>query len=332
MYAVAVSTKSNTFYTTGNDGRIFKGDYIAQSISSDLISYNPFPNRVLALSKDEKYLVNGSDSTFMQIINLAEGDQNGRKVEGHTGLVHDIKFLPDDSGFISSSSDKTLRLTNQVTGESRVLLTLPFDLKAIDINPDGTMLAGASASGQLVMVDLKRNTYVILQNEAPNRILSVAFHPTRRLLGYGTEVLNERGIPVGGTVKIIDLIVTKPLKELTGHMAGVADIQFSPDGLLLASAGLDRKLQMWVVDHEEDLPIVMANNTGNIWDLSFTKDSNYLIASCNAGEIRVWPTDPKLLAEQICPKLKRNLTADEWEKYVGNGITYEITCKSLSDQ
>jgi WD40 repeat protein len=329
MYALTVSAKTSSFYTTGNDGRIFKGDYIAQTISPDIINYNSFPNRVLALSKDEKYLVNGSDSTFLQIFNLAEGDQKGRKVEGHTGLVHDIKFLPDDSGFISSSSDRTLRLTNQVTGESRVLLTLPFDLKAIDINPEGSMLAGASVSGQLVMVDLKKNTYVVLQNEAPNRILSVAFHPTRHLLAYGTEVLDEKGIPVRGTVKILDLIITKPPKELSGHMAGVSDIEFSPDGLLLASAGLDRKLQMWVVDHEEDLPIVMANNTGNIWDLSFTKDSNFLIASCNAGEIRVWPTDPKMLAEQICPKLTRNMTPDEWEKYVGNGITYETTCKSL---
>jgi WD40 repeat protein len=202
-------------------------------------------------------------------------------------------------------------------------------LNAIDINPEGTLLAGASVSGQLVMVDLRDNTYKVLQNEAPNRILCIAFHPKRALLAYGTEVLNEKGIPVKGTVKILDLIVTKPCLELTGHKAGVSDIQFSPDGLLLASAGLDRKLQMWVVDKEEDLPVVMDNNNGNIWDLSFTADSNYLLASCNAGEIRVWPTDPKMLAEQICPKLVRNMTADEWEKYVGYGVSYEATCKSL---
>src|SRR5260221_502624 len=329
MYALAVSSKSNAFYTTGNDGRIFKGDYITQTISPDFIGYNSFPNRVLALSKDEKYLVNGSDSTFIQIFNLATGDHKGVRVEGHTGFVHDIKFLPDDSGFISAASDRTLRLTNPATGQSQVLLTLPFDLKAIDINRDGTKLAGASVAGQLVMVDLKSNTYSILLNEAPNRILSVAFHPFRPLLAYGTEVVNEKGIPFKGTVKILDLIVTRPAKELSGHKAGISDLQFSPDGLLLASAGLDRKLQMWVVDQEAELPVVMDNNNGNIWDIRFSPDSNYLIASCNAGEIRVWPTDPKMLAEQVCPKLARNMTPDEWEKYVGYGVTYETTCKNL---
>jgi hypothetical protein len=36
-----------------------------------------------------------------------------------------------------------------------------------------------------------------------------------------------------------------------------------------------------------------------------------------------------MLAEQVCPKLARNMTSDEWEKYVGYGVTYETTCKSL---
>ncbi len=328
MYALTVSAKSNSFYATGNDGRIFKGDYVTQTISPDVINFNSFPNRVLALSKDEKYLVNGSDSTFIQIFDLTNGNK-AVKVEGHTGPVHDIKFMPDNSGFISSSSDRTLRFTDQVLGKSRLLVTLPFDLKSIDINPQGTKLAGASVSGQLVMVDLKDNSYTVLQNEAPNRILSVAFHPSRPLLVYGTEVL-ENGLPVKGVVKVFNLALNKTVKELSGHKAGVSDLEFSPDGKLLASSGLDRKLQMWVVDREEDLPITMDNNNGNIWDLSFTPDSNYLIASCNAGEIRVWPTDTRMLAEQVCPKLTRNMTPDEWGKYVRNGITYESTCNSLS--
>lgn len=329
MYSLAVSSRSNTFYTTGNDGRIFKADYIAQTVSPDLVGFNAFPNRVLALSKDEKYLVNGGDSTFIQVFDLSSNSQKPITVQGHQGLIQDIKFLPDNSGFISSAADRTLRLTD-LSGKSQKIVSLPFDVKSFDINPDGTLLAGASVSGELVLVNLKDYTYSVIRNEAPNRILSVAFHPTRTLLAYGMEVLDEKGIPNKGTVTLLDYSTSKLIKQpLTGHKAGVSDIEFSPDGLLLASAGLDRKMQMWVVDHEEDLPVVMNNNDGNIWDLSFTKDSNYLIAACNAGEIRVWPTDPKMLAEQVCPKLTRNMTADEWEKYVGYGVTYETTCKSL---
>jgi len=60
----------------------------------------------------------------------------------------------------------------------------------------------------------------------------------------------------------------------------------------------------------DDLPVEMDNNNGYAWDLAFSKESNYLIVSCNDGEVRIWPTDPKILADQICPKLGRNMTEE----------------------
>jgi hypothetical protein len=327
MYALAVSANSATFYTTGNDGRIFQGNYLNQKVDKLLFENKGYPNRVLALSKDEKYLVNGSDSSFMEVFNLSQPSKPQR-ILGHKSFVNDIKFLPDNSGFISSSADKTLRITNHINGQSKVIITLPFDLKSIDISPDGRQLAGVSTAGNLIIVNLRDNTYKELINEAPNRILSVVFHPNRSMLAYGVEVINDQQKVVRGVVKLMDLEARK-VKELSGHKSGITDLEFSPDGLLLASAGLDRKLQMWVVDHENDLPILMDNNNGYVWDIAFTKGSDFLIASCSDGEIRYWPTDPRMLAEQVCPKLKRNMTPEEWEIYVGNNIGYESTCQSL---
>lgn len=342
MYALAVSTKSSSFYTTGNDGRIFKGDYLTQKVDAASIYENKgFPNRVLALSKDEKYLVNASDSSYIEIINLSAPSKPLR-VDGHTRFVNDIKFMPDNSGFITASADKTLRFTNQESGQSKKILTLPYDLKSIDISPDGKQLAGVSYGGKLVTIDLANYSYKEIWSDEStiklsdstksvkisNRILSVAWHPSRPLLAFGVEAINDKGKVLRGVVKLFDL-QTKRIKELTGHRSGIADLDFSPDGLLLASSGLDSKLQMWVVDHEEDLPIVMDNNNGSVWDVVFTKDSNYLIASCNNGEVRIWPTDPRSLAELVCPKMQRNMTKDEWDSYVGKDIGYESTCRSL---
>lgn len=325
MYALAISKKSNTFFTTGNDGRIFQGDYVQQS-AAELVASNPYPNRVLALSIDEQYLVNGSDSSFIQIFKI--GNSRPQLVEAHRGFVNDIKFLPDNSGFVSVASDKTVRFTNHLTGQTRLISTLPFDLKSIDISANGKTLIGSSLSGQVIQMDLSSGTYKTIVDETPSRILSVAYHPSRNLIAYGVEVVDESKRVLRGTVKLLDLD-TKRLKELSGHKSGISDLEFSPDGLLLASAGLDKKLQMWVVDKEEDLPILMDNNNGNIWDIVFAKDSNFLLASCNAGEIRVWPTDTKYLAEQVCPNLKRNLTPEEWTTYVSKNLIYETTCKSL---
>ena len=322
-FALTVSQSSTNFFTTGNDGRIFQGDYMALKMTDKVLSEKKFPNRVLALSKDEKYLVNASDSSYVEVYNL-NSHREPLIIRGHQQKVTDIKFLPNNSGFVSSSMDKTLRLNNPTTGESKLIATLPYEIKSIDISTDGKWLAAASTSGKLVLMNLSDYTYKELKDEAPNRILSVAFHPSSSLIAYGVDVVAAKK----GTVKLFDIKTMKVTKELTGHKAGVSDVEFSPDGLLLASAGLDRKLQMWVVDHIDDLPIVLDNNNGYVWNLAFSKSSDYLLATFNDGEVRVWPTDPKVLADKICPKLNRNMTQEEWDIYVGNEVPYEQTCKT----
>lgn len=333
MYGLAVSKKGSTFFTTGNDGRIFKGDYLSLK-ADEMIHLNPYPNKVLALSIDERYLVNGSDSAAIQVFDLNTPGAKPREIRGHRGFVTDIKFLPDNSGFVSVGQDQTLRLSNPSTGSSQVITRLPYPIKSIDISNDGKRLAAVAATGQLILVDMTTQKFDLIRDESLNhvRVLSVAFHPSRTLLAYGTEFeeTSYSGKPTTrGSVKIMDYLTMETVKELRGHNAGVSDVEYSPDGGLLASASYDRSLHMWVVGKEEDLPIVMDNNNGNIWSLAFAEGSDYLIASCNDGEIRVWPTDPRMLAERICPKLKRNMTQEEWDVYVAHNIGYESTCQSL---
>jgi WD40 repeat protein len=188
------------------------------------------------------------------------------------------------------------------------------------------MLAGGTWSGDLVLIDMQSKKAEVVYKDSAAQILSVRFSPDGKKLAYGTyEVKEKRGL-----VKMFDMAKrTKDDRQLTGHKAGVYDIEFSPDGKLLASAGSDKRLQMWVLDFPEDLPIVMDNNNGFIWDIAFAKGSDYLIAACHESEIRVWPTNPDLLAKQVCPKLLRNMTLEEWSRYVGGEIPFENTCTSL---
>ncbi len=329
MFALAVSQKSEKFYTTGNDGRIVEGNYVTLQSNPYFYENKGLANRALALSADEKYLINGNDSSELQIFNTQALTSAPKVIKGHKGSITDVKFLPNSSDFISVSSDRTIRF-NQVTGQSRKVLTLPYELKSIDISSDGNWIAAASTSGKLVLINAKDYTYKEIASEISSRILSVAFNPAQsQMLAYGMEVIDDKKLVVKGLVKLLDLS-TQKTKELSGHKAGVTDVEFSPDGKLLASAGLDKKLQMWVVDHEEeDLPVVMDNNNGNVWKLAFANGSNYLLASCNEGQVRVYPTDAKVLAEKVCPNLSRNMTKEEWRVYVGSDIDYESTCRSL---
>jgi WD40 repeat protein len=320
LKSLVVSSKKNGFYASGADGRIFIGDYI-QVANSPTNYYTPYPSKVIAVNKDESYLINGSDSSFVQIYNLNTTDRKPVVVKGLKGATNDIEVMPDNTGFILASGGKVLSFIDPKAGTSREIKAFPFEIKTISISPDASIMACGTWSGQVLIVNMQDYSYSILFDDPSNRILSVKFSPDGRTLAYGTDDLtNKRGL-----VRLYNF-KTKETRQFTGHRAGVYDVEFSPDGKLLASAGSDKRLQMWVLENPEDLPVVMENNNGFIWDISFAKGSDYLLASCSESEIRVWPTDPSLLAQRICPKLNRNMTPDEWKKYVGSQIEFETTC------
>lgn len=324
MRSLVVSDKNEEFFTAGADGRIYKGNYTA--LTNEATNYtNPYPSKTIAVSKDETFLVNGSDSSFVQVYNLKTGNKP-TVIRGLNGGSNDIESLPDNSGFIVSSSGKAVAKIITHTSEVVTVANLPYELKCITISPDGQWLAGGTWSGQIVLLNLNNGNSSVLITENSARILSVRFSPHGNFLAYGVDDLsNKRGL-----VKLYNMS-SKEIRQFSGHKAGVNDVEFSPDEKLLASAGLDKRLQLYVLDNPDDLPVVMSNNTGFIWDIEFAKGSDYLIAACSESEVRVWPTDPSLLAEQICPKLKRNMTMDEWKKYVGETkeIPYENTCLRL---
>ncbi|HEU5290982.1 MAG TPA: hypothetical protein VFU05_10090 [Cyclobacteriaceae bacterium] len=325
MNSVAVSSKTAQFYAAAADGRIFSGNY--ESLKGQTTGFeNPYPNRIVALSHDENYLVNGTDSAAVQIFDLRNSSTKPVIVNGLVGASNDIEFLPDNSGFVVSKSDKSISIVNHLTGKASTLVNLPYELKAISVSPDGKLLAGGTWSGELVLIDLQSKKPEVVYKDSAAQILSVRFSPDGKKLAFGTYEIKEKR----GLVKMFDMAKrTKDERQLTGHKAGVYDIEFSPDGKLLASAGSDKRLQMWVLDFPEDLPIVMDNNNGFIWDIAFAKGSDYLIAACHESEIRIWPTDPNLLATQVCPKLSRNMTLEEWSRYVGKDIEFENTCTNL---
>ncbi len=328
MKSIVVAQTKGRYYTTGNDGRIYSGVIsAAEPPPPTEFARNDFPNRVLRLSLDEARLVNASDSSYLQVFNVDNPRERPLEIRGHRGYINDIAFLPDNSGFISSGRDRSLRFNDHVTGRSRQLMTLPSELKSIALSPDGTRLVGGTWEGLLYEVDLRSNTSKVILEDSI-RINAIRFHPDGNRVILGAEERFDNR----GHIIIYDLANHRIIKELGGFWSGVQAVDISHDGQLLVGAGLDQRLLMWVLDHPDDLPIQMDIESGFVWDVTFAQNSTLLLSACRDGQIRIWPTDTQVLADRLCPLLARNMSAEEWEIHVGNNIDYEVTCQSLKDK
>ena len=315
-----VFAKAGTqFYSSGSDGRILQWDLAKEPEEYEYVAANTYSNRMIKVSDNNQWLLNTSDSTFVQVFNLQSGADPVR-VDGHLGLVLDMEFLPDNSGFISLGSDRTLRQSD--FRSSRQVRQLENALKVLDISPDGSKLAGGTYDGKVVLIDTQSFQETVLFESDPAIIHAIKFSTDGNLISFGDET---------GMVKVWDLSAGQITFELTGFTSRVSDIEFSADGNLMAASSFDGKIQIWITENLDELPMILNDHKdAYVWDIAFSEDGNYLVAGTDEDEIKMWPTKLDMLANMLCERLERNMTEKEWNRYVGNGIDYRTTCATES--
>jgi WD40 repeat protein/serine/threonine protein kinase/Flp pilus assembly protein TadD len=117
-----------------------------------------------------------------------------------------------------------------------------------------------------------------LQVTEPCHLSSVAFHPDSRRIAVG-DLRNH-------TIHIWDVVDGRKLHTLTGHVAEVAAVAFSPDGGMLASTSSDGTVKVW--DTANGLPT--HSFKAKVWfiGVAFSPDGKYLAASASDGTATLW--------------------------------------------
>lgn len=96
---------------------------------------------------------------------------------------------------------------------------------------------------------------------------------------------------------------------------------------MVASSSYDKSVAIYDTKFFSTIPVSIKENS-LIFSLIFTVDNRKLLtASNNADFIVVWPAQPRVLADQLCSKLSRALTQEEWNSFIGSDIKYEKPCE-----
>jgi WD40 repeat protein len=143
---------------------------------------------------------------------------------------------------------------------------------------------------------------------------ALAFSPSGNILAAGCE---------DGATRLVQWPGGE-IQTLRGHQKRINSVAFSPDGNLLASGSADKTIRLWDLQprHSGVDPVVLGEHPASIRSLAFTASGDTLIAGTFGKDILLWLTDTAHLAETIRNQIRRDLTREEWQEFVGADREY----------
>lgn len=320
---LAFSADSKSLIVANNDNSVNTWNLQGTTPVSITTLMASQPITAMVVTKNGKVLALGAEDESFDLWDVSTGKQTiqfpMKPITEATSVAFSfdgsLLAIGDDKGTVNLWSTATGKQVNQpLTGHSKAVTSLAF-------SPDGKYLAAGSDDFTIILWDVASGKPVGQPLSGhTDSVSSLAFSPDGKELASGSA---------DKTIIIWDVATGKQSgSSLAEHTDKITGLAFSPDGKELASSSVDKTVILWDLTLRQRIGAPLTGFTGNINNVAFSPDGKSLAAGDASNNIYVWNLDLADWETQACSIANRNLTQDEWQRFVGDA-PYEKTCANL---
>lgn len=282
----------------------------------------------IAFNPDGQSLISVGGGGF-HIWELPSGKEKLYKEFETTGFpdtLGEVVFSPDGN-LVAVTLGYSIRILNANTGEeiaklSSGLATDPtFNLEG-NLVASGELYIGSRPCPECFAKVWDVTTGKEIANLSHNgRVVQVQFSPNGKWLLTASQ---------DGIARMWDFSTGQEVSRMT-HNNQVEAISFSRDGSLVISGSLDGDVRIWESSTGREIArttLITDNQGEKIMYVNFNNDNQTALSISESGTIKSWVWQSVNLVSELCARLPRNMTQDEWNDYLGS-LPYEPTCPNL---
>lgn len=188
------------------------------------------------------------------------------------------------------------------------------------LSPNGKLIAYLTESD-----DYPKKNLVIAKTETKNTVLILEDGNAPIDINYDNSLVAFVNSNYE-TVKIWDIQNNVEIFSAR-HDSTINTIEFDPDGRLIITADKGGNIRVWEALTGKE--IARLTMPFQVIDLAVSPDNKLILFSSGGVTLYSWKWNIVDQLEEVCNRLPRNFTKDEWNQFIGSDVPYHPTCPNL---